>query len=174
MPQIEVTFDIDANGIVNVSAKDTATGKEQRITITASSGLSERDIDRMVKEAEQHSAEDEKRRRDIEIKNQAEQLLYATEKTLEEHRNSLPAAEVSTADSAMGELKAALETGDTARIEAAKESVTQIAHKIAELVYQKNNAANAARPGPDAAAGQWGQKPEDADVIDAEFEETGS
>ena len=123
VPQIEVRFDIDANGIVNVSAKDMATGKEQKITITSSSGLNDADIDRMVKEAEEHRADDEKRRAEIDTKNRAEQLLYNTRKVLDENRDKLDAAEISEADEALGDLEKAIESNDSDRIKTASERV---------------------------------------------------
>jgi molecular chaperone DnaK len=179
VPKIEVTFDIDANGIVNVSAKDMATGKEQRITITASSGLVDAEIDRMVKDAEKNKAEDEKRRKEIETKNRAEQLAYATEKTLDEHKDKIPADSQATVREAITSLRGAIASGDTARIEAEMEKLTKASHKIAEVMYQ-SAAAQAPQdpgagpgpgdPGPTASSGGSG-KPKDDGVIDAEFEE---
>ena len=171
VPQIEVTFDIDANGIVNVSAKDVATGKEQKITITASSGLSDGDIERMVKDAEQHRDEDEKRRREIDVKHRAEQLLYATEKTLNENRDKIPGADAIAIDHAISDLKSAVEANDTARIEREIDNLTKASHKMAEVMYQQTGAA----PGPGAAAqagahADAGGNPND-DVIDADFSE---
>ncbi len=176
VPKIEVTFDIDANGIVNVSAKDMATGKEQKITITASSGLADSEIDRMVAEAEEHKAEDEKRKKDIELRNRAEQVVYATEKTLGENKDKLPADEVSKVEEAITALKAAIETGESSRIEAEMENLTKSSHKLAELVYQQvqeqspQGAEAAANPAEEAASAA--ETKQDGDVIDAEFEET--
>jgi len=181
VPKIEVTFDIDANGIVNVSAKDMATGKEQRITITASSGLVDAEIDRMVKDAEKNKAEDEKRRKDIEIKNRAEQLAYATEKTLDEHKDKIPADSAATVREAITSLRSAIASGETSRIEAEMEKLTKASHKIAEVMYsaaasqapQDPGAGPGAGPedsGPTASSG-GAPKPKDGDVIDAEFEE---
>ena len=181
VPKIEVTFDIDANGIVNVFAKDVATGKEQKITITASSGLADEEIDRMVREAEEHSAEDEKKKQEIETRNRAEQVVYATEKTLEENREKIPAAEVSKVEDAIGTLKKAIESGDNAAIETEMENLTKASHKLAEIMYQQvQSQAPGAGVGPDAAApggpqaeaGGSDDSKDDGDVIDAEFEET--
>ncbi len=169
MPQIEVTFDIDANGIVNVSAKDTATGKEQRITITASSGLSEGEIGRMVDDAEKHKADDKQRRKEIDLRNQAEQLVYTTEKTLNEHREKLPAIEAGAIDTALAELKEAIESNDTAQIERGIENVTQASHKLAELMYRQTQEQSAADSGKGGQT--WAATGTDDDVIDAEFEE---
>jgi molecular chaperone DnaK len=183
VPKIEVTFDIDANGIVNVSAKDMATGKEQKITITASSGLADDEIDRMVKEAEQNKADDEQKRKDIELRNQAEQLVYATEKTLNENREKLPASDISNVEKEMESLKSAISSGDSAAIEAGMQSLTQASHKLAEIMYQQvqsqdpQAAAPGAAPGgdepqPEDASGPSDADKEDGDVIDAEFEES--
>jgi len=179
VPKIEVTFDIDANGIVNVSAKDMATGKEQKITITASSGLSDDEVDRMVNDAEQYQAEDEQRRKDIELRNQAEQLAYATEKTLEENKDKLPADEVAKVEEAIKALRAAIDTDDASRIQAEMENLTKSSHKLAELMYQAASAGGSVPPEGDPTAGApGGEAPSDGagggdgDVIDAEFEET--
>ncbi len=171
MPQIEVTFDIDANGIVNVSAKDQATGKEQKITITASSGLNEGDIDRMVNEAEEHKAEDEARRKEIDIRNQAEQLVYTTEKTLNENREKLPAQEVSAVDQAITDLKTAIETNDLSRIETGTQTLTQASHRLAELMYNQNSPSQQTGDPPQNPSHSWAATGTDDDVIDAEFEE---
>jgi molecular chaperone DnaK len=167
VPQIEVTFDIDANGIVNVSAKDMATGKEQKITITASSGLSESEMDQMVKDAERHKTADEKRRKDIETKNRAEQLVYATEKTLNENREKIPAADASAVDRAVSDLKSAIESNDMVRIERETENLTTASHKLAEVMYKQTGPQNSSAP-PNV-----GQRDDDEDdVIDAEFQES--
>ncbi len=173
VPQVEVTFDIDANGIVNVSAKDLATGKEQRITITASSGLSEQEIQRMVEEGEQHRDEDERRRRAVDTKNRAEQLVYATEKTLNENREKLPIADVNEVERALEELKGAIASNDSARIEAGVETLTQASHRIAAAMYQRADAAGAAAAAPGAgSSGNPSPATDDDDVIDAEFRES--
>ncbi len=179
VPKIEVTFDIDANGIVNVSAKDTATGKEQKITITASSGITDDDIDRMVDEAEENKAEDEKKKKEIELRNKAEQIVYATEKTLDENREKLPAAEVSKVEEAIAGLKSAIEGNDSSAIETAMADLEKASHKLAELMYQQAQSqpppagdptAEADGPQPDSEAAADDKN--DGDVIDAEFEET--
>jgi molecular chaperone DnaK len=181
VPKIEVTFDIDANGIVNVSAKDMATGKEQKITITASSGLSDDEIDRMVEDAETNKAEDEQRKKDIEQRNQAEQLLYTTEKTLNENKEKLPPEEVAKVEEAIAKLKTTIEGGDSEQIQAGMEEMTQASHKLAEIMYQQVQsddpaaaAAAAAAAGVDHGDAAPAEEPAagDDDVIDAEFEET--
>lgn len=171
VPKIEVTFDIDANGIVNVSAKDMATGKEQKITITASSGLSDDEINRMVDDAEKNKAEDEQRKKEIEIRNQAEQLVYTTEKTLNDNRDKLPAEEVSRVEAEIANLKSTIETKDIEKIEAGMQSLTQASHKLAELMYQQ---VQNKEDGSAAAAGAASSDSDkdDSDVIDAEFEES--
>ncbi len=180
VPQIEVTFDIDANGIVHVSAKDLGTGKEQKITITSSSGLSEDAIQNMVKDAEAHSAEDKKRREEIEIKNQADSLIYSTEKTLNENKDKLSEEEVKAIEADLEGAKKALESKDIDQIKTAMETLTKSSHKLAEEMYKKTAAQGAADApgGPGAEAGEGGQpsddgkKKTDDDVVDAEFEET--
>jgi len=168
VPKIEVTFDIDANGIVNVSARDTATGKEQRITITASSGLAEGEIDRMVAEAEQNRDADEARRKEIEVRNRAEQLVFATERLLAENRDKLPAELVAEVEEASKALAAAIETGDASRIEAEMKNLERRSHKLAEQMYGQASgpAGGAGQPPPDGGGG--GGKD---DVVDADFEE---
>ena len=178
IPQIEVTFDIDANGIVNVSAKDTATGKSQAITITATSGLSEDEVNRMVKDAESHGDEDRKRRREVEIRNEADMLVYQTEKTVNENRSSLTDADVTEVEKAIAEAKEALKAGDVSRIEAAVEALKGAGHALAERVYQQSSqGASAADGAYDSASGDAGSYDytgsSDDDVIDAEFSETG-
>ncbi|MBN2341098.1 MAG: molecular chaperone DnaK [Deltaproteobacteria bacterium] len=174
VPKIEVTFDIDANGIVHVSAKDLATGKEQKITITSSSGLSDSEIDKMVQDAEKNKAEDEAKRKGIETRNKAEQLVYGIEKTLEEHKDKLPAEEVSKVQAAVDSLKEAIKSGDSSKIETEMENVTKASHKIAEMAYQQAGGdPTAAAAGAAAAAGGSAADAakNDGDVIDAEFEE---
>jgi molecular chaperone DnaK len=165
IPQIEVTFDIDANGIVNVSAKDKGTGKEQKITITASTALSEDEINRMVKEAEAHAAEDHKRHEEAEAKNRCDNLVYQTEKSLKDVGDKLSPEDKSNIESALNEAKDALKGDDIERIKKATENLAAASHKIAEIVYQKTAAAQ-------AAAGQGGGKSseeaQEGEVIDAE------
>jgi len=165
MPQIEVTFDIDANGIVNVSAKDKATGKEQQIRIQASGGLSEADIQRMVREAEQHAAEDKKRRELIEARNQADALIYGSEKNLKEHGSRLSDADRRSVEDAIGQLRTAMAGDDPARIRQGIEALTQAAMRIAEAMQRSAQAnTGAAGGGSSAEAGAEG-------VVDAEFED---
>ena len=145
VPQIEVTFDIDANGIVNVSAKDLGTGKEQHITITASSNMSKEDIDKAVKEAEMYAAEDKKRKEEVDVRNQGDQMVYQTEKTLSELGDKLDAAEKSEVESKLQALKTALTGTDTAAIKAATEELTQAFYKLSEKLYQQARAPGRAR-----------------------------
>jgi molecular chaperone DnaK len=169
VPQIEVTFDIDANGIVNVSAKDRGTGKEQKITITSSSGLSKDDINNMVREAESHADEDKRKREEIEARNKADSLVYQTEKMLSENRAKLPEADVKTVEAAIADCKKALEEGGADRINKAVDVLTQASHKLAETMYKSGAQPEAGADGA-AGAGQQssGSKP-DGDVIDAEY-----
>ncbi len=174
VPQIEVTFDIDANGIVNVSAKDMATGKEQAITITASSGLNKDDIDKMVKDAERHADEDKKRRADIEARNQADNLVYNTEKMLNENREKIPVGDIKPIEDALTDAKEALKSEDMDRIRRAVETLTKASHRLAEVMYrQAKEKQTPGAPGdgsePQAASGA---APE-GEVVDAEFEDLG-
>jgi molecular chaperone DnaK len=181
-PQIEVSFDIDANGIVHVSAKDLGTGKEQKITITSTSGLSDAEIERMVKEAESHSEEDKERRRQVETRNRLDALVYNTEKTYNEHKEKLGADEKGQLEQAIAEAKKALETEDAGEMERAASGLEQASHKMAERLYQSQGAAGSAGgPGgaaagaggaaPGGAAAGSGQRPGSAsdEVIDAEY-----
>ena len=174
VPQIEVAFDIDRNGIVSVSAKDLATGKEQAITITASSGLNKDDIDKMVKEAERHSEEDKKRRADIETRNQADTLVYNTEKMLNENREKIPVSDIKPIEDALAEAKEALKSEDMDKIRRAVETLTKASHRLAEVMYKQAKEKQAtAEPGD---GGQSQAKPGGAaegDVVDAEFEDLG-
>src|SRR5688572_4868143 len=173
VPQIEVTFDIDANGMVNVSAKDLGTGKEQKITITASSGLSKDEVERMMKDAESHAEEDRKRREEIEVRNRADQAVYAAEKMLQDMGDKIAASDKAAVDSAIGELKTAVGSNDTAAMNRAMEQLTQAQHKAAESLYKQAGAS--AGSGPEAgAASAGGQTAGDAapgEVIDAEVVE---
>lgn len=168
VPQIEVTFDIDGNGIVNVSAKDMGTGKEQSIKITASSGLSDEEIDRMVKEAEEHADEDHLRREQVEVRNRLDGLVYSTEKYLAELGDKLPADGKGEVDKALKEAKDALESDNLDRIKAAEETLTKASHKLSEVMYQQQGAS-----GADATtqANAGGETKPDEDVVDADFEE---
>jgi molecular chaperone DnaK len=167
IPQIEVTFDIDANGILNVSAKDNATGKQQAITITASSGLSKDEVEKMVKDAEAHTADDKRRRQEVELRNQADTLVYQTEKTLSENRDKIPVNEVGAIEAALKEAKEAIQAGETNRIREKMELLTKASHHLAEIMYQQT--ASKQKPGAGPTGPQAG-KP-DEDVVDAEFEE---
>jgi molecular chaperone DnaK len=168
VPQIEVTFDIDANGIVNVSAKDLGTGKEQKITITSSSGLSKEDINKMVREAESHADEDKRKREEIEARNRADSLVYQTEKLLKENRDKLSEADVKTVESAIAETKKALEDGGVERINQAADALTQASHKVAEAMYKAGAQSGSQAGGQSAEGAKGGEKP-DGDVIDAEY-----
>jgi len=172
VPQIEVTFDIDANGIVNVSAKDLGTGQEQKITITASSGLSKDEVDRMMKEAESHADEDRKRRDEVESRNKADQAVYAAERMLKDTGDKLSAAERQPVEAAIDDLKKAIEKGDVAQMNASMDRLNQAQHKAAEALYLQTQAAGGGQtpPGPETGAGQPGGAT-DGDVIDAEVVE---
>ena len=171
VPQIEVTFDIDANGIVHVSAKDLGTGKEQNITITASTNMSKEDIDRAVKEAEQYAAEDKKNRENVDIRNNADQLVYQTEKTLGEIGDKITEDEKKEIQGKIDELKEALKGTDTDAIKAKTEEAQQAFYKVSEKLYQaaqqaaQAQAAQGGQPG-----GNAGTAPQD-DVVDADFTE---
>ncbi len=168
VPQIEVTFDIDANGIVNVSASDKATGKEQSIRIQASGGLDEAEIEKMVKDAEAHAEEDRARRELVDAKNQAESLIHSSEKTLSELGDKVAEADKGTMDSAMAELKSALEGEDAAAIKAKTEALAQVSMKLGEALYKEQAGASG-----DAAGGEEssGKASGEEDVVDADFEE---
>jgi molecular chaperone DnaK len=172
VPQVEVTFDIDANGILNVSAKDTATGKQQNITITASSGLSKDEIDRMMKEAEANAADDTKRKQEIEIRNQTDSLVYTTERTLSEHGGKLSETDRKIVEDALTEAKDALKGEAHDRIKRAQENLTRASHKLAEVMYRTTQAEPGSQtPGGQGEAGSGA--PRDAEVVDAEFEDLG-
>ena len=179
VPQIEVTFDIDANGIVNVSAKDLGTGKEQHITITSSTNMSKEDVEKAVREAEQYAAEDAKRKEEIDTRNQGDQMVYQTERTLEELGDKVDAAEKAEVESKLNELKETLKGSDTAAIKAATEALTQVFYKLSEKMYQQANPQGGqpgANPGCDpncqsndcSKGGDNGQQYYDADytVVD--------
>jgi len=173
VPQIEVTFDIDANGILNVSAKDKATGKEQSIVIRASSGLSDDEIDRMVKDAEAHAAEDRKFHDLVNARNHADNLVHATKKSLEELGEKVEPQERADIESAIGELQEALKGDDKEKIEAKSNRLTELSGKLAERVYKQEAAAQQSQAGGEErpAEGQQGGKSSGDDVVDAEFEE---
>jgi len=169
IPQIEVTFDIDANGIVHVSAKDLGTGKEQSIRITASSGLSKEEIDKMVRDAEAHADEDKKKREAIEARNHADSMVYSTEKSLKEFGDKIDAVEKGNIENKLAELKKIMEGEDAEAIKKATDELAQASHKLAEAMYAKTEAPHA---DADAGAEQTGaSKPKDDNVVDADFEE---
>ena len=169
VPQIEVTFDIDANGIVKVSAKDLGTGKEQNITITASTNMSKDDIDKAVKEAEQFAADDKKKREEVDIRNGADQMVFQTEKMLKENGDKLPADVKSEAESKLADLKTAVQSGNVDDIKAKQEALSQVFEKMYQAAAAAQQAAGA-QPGPDAGANNQ-QKPGDDGVVDADFKE---
>ena len=169
VPQIEVTFDIDANGIVNVSAKDLGTGKEQHITITASSNMSKEDIDKAVKEAEMYAAEDAKRKEEVDVRNQGDQMVYQTEKTMQELGDKLDPAEKSEVESKLGALKQALTGTDTAAIKSATEALTQAFYKLSEKLYQQANPQGGQGFDPSQAQNYGGQNPGGQDYYDADY-----
>ena len=172
VPQIEVTFDIDANGIVNVSAKDLGTGKEQHITITSSTNMSKEDIEKAVKEAEQFAAEDAQRKEEVDTRNQADQIVYQSEKALDEMKDKLDPAEVSELQSGIERVKESLKGTDTAAIKSATDSLTQSFYKVSEKMYAQASAAAGQQPGPDmGGAGFGGQQPGPGpdDVVDADY-----
>jgi molecular chaperone DnaK len=174
IPQIEVTFDIDANGIVNVSAKDMATGKEQAITITASSGLSKDDIDKMVKDADRHADEDKKRRADIEARNQADSLVYNTEKMLNENREKIPVGDIKPIEDALAAAREALKGDDMDKIRAAMETLTKASHRLAEVMYRQAKEKQSADAPPEAGESQAkAGAAAEGEVVDAEFEDLG-
>ncbi len=169
VPQIEVTFDIDANGIVNVSAKDLGTGKQQQITISGSTALSDDEVDRMVKDAEAHAAEDAQRKEEVETRNNADSLVNATQQTLDELGDKAPADAKAAAESAIAEAKSALEGNDIEAIKASVEKLQQAGYKLAEVVYSQNGGDPAAAAAA-AAGAQGGAAPADDDTIEADYE----
>jgi len=171
MPQIEVTFDIDANGIVNVSAKDLGTGKEQSIRITASSGLSEDEIKGLVKDAELHAEEDKKKRELVDARNAADSQIYSIEKSMKEAGDKIDAGTRSEIENAISSLKKAMEGENTAEIKRLSDELTQVSHKIAEILYAQASQQAQAQTGAESAAGAAGSAKADEDVVDADFEE---
>jgi molecular chaperone DnaK len=169
VPQIEVTFDIDANGILNVTAKDTATGKDQKIAITSSSGLSKEEVERMAKEAEAHSAEDKQKREEVETRNQLDAMVYQVEKMLHENGDKISGGERGEVENALGDAKKSLESGDQKSMQTARDRLQAASHKLAEAMYKA-----AAPPNPDGSAqpGEAHTQSEakkDDGVIDAEY-----
>jgi molecular chaperone DnaK len=173
MPQIEVTFDIDANGILNVTAKDNATGKDQKITITSSSGLSKEEVERMAKEADAHSAEDKAKRDEIEAKNQLDSMVYQVDKMLRESGDKISGSERGDVENAVADAKKALESGDKDAMNRARENLTKASHKLAEQMYKAAGTQAGPGAGPSAGAGPSeggdGQAKKDEGVIDAEY-----
>jgi molecular chaperone DnaK len=172
MPQVEVTFDLDANGIVNVSAKDLGTGREQKITITASSGLSKEEIDRMMRDAESHAEEDRQAKERIEARNKLDGLIYSTEKTLADHRDKIDAATASDIEAAVADAKSKLESSDAAELNAAYDRLVKSSHKLAEVMYQQTSQTGGdagAGGGEASGAAAGGASGGGDDVIDAEY-----
>jgi molecular chaperone DnaK len=182
IPKVEVTFDIDANGILSVTAKDMATGKDQRITITASSGLNEDDIKRMVKDASEHEEEDKRRRGEIERRNKLDNLTYTLEKQISENRDKLPAGDVTTLEGLIREGRDAVEKQDDTKVQDVLERLEKEAHAMASKLYEAAGAQAGGGGGPEGGGGANGGTPggdtagkkkgPGGDVIDAEFEET--
>jgi molecular chaperone DnaK len=176
VPQVQVTFDIDANGILNVAAKDMATNRDQKITITSSSGLSKEDVERMAKEAEAHSSEDRAKREEIEAKNQLDSLIYSVERTLREQGDKISGSERGEIENALADARRALDSNDKTQMDRAREALTQASHKLAEQMYKAAQPQQgAAGPAPGSAtggpapAGDGQAKSGDSDVIDAEY-----
>jgi molecular chaperone DnaK len=179
VPQIEVTFDIDANGILNVTAKDTATQKDQKITITSSSGLSKEEVERMAKEADAHSAEDKAQREAIEAKNQLDSMVYNVEKMLRESGDKISGADRGEVENAVADAKKALESNDKAQMDKARENLTKASHKLAEEMYKAAQATPGAGAAPGGgtpsdgagagSTGNGGGQKKDEGVIDAEY-----
>ena len=171
MPQVEVTFDIDANGIVHVSAKDKATSKEQQITITASSGLGDDEIDGLVQEAEKHADEDKERRKEAEVRNEADSLVYQTKKLLEEHGDKVPVSDKNDIEKAIEKVEEALKGDDSSAIETARDELLKTSHKMAEVMYKAAAADGGAPEGDEPGDGEKKKKAAEPEVVDAEFDE---
>jgi molecular chaperone DnaK len=167
-PKIEVTFDIDANGILNVSAKDLGTGKEQKITITASSGLSKEEVERMRKDAESHADEDRKQREDVELRNEADNLVYRTEKLMRENEDKISGDDKAQIESAVAGVKEALKGSDSAAIKSAVEKLNEGWQKFSEILYKAAAEKTQGAKGAQEAAGGAGPKKDDGPIIDAE------
>jgi molecular chaperone DnaK len=170
VPQVEVAFDIDANGIVNVTAKDMATGKEQKITISGSSGLSKDEVDRMVKDAASHASDDEAKRAIIDARNKADALAYQVEKTVNENREKLPVGELSKLDAAIAEVRKVSGTDDLQAITRATSELERVSHGIAELLYKASQGSGSS--GANGAGGSQSSNVRDGEVVDAEYAET--
>ncbi len=175
IPQVEVTFDIDANGILNVTAKDRATNNEQKITITSSSGLSKDEVEKMAKDAEANAADDRKQRDTIEARNRADAMVYNVEKTLKEHRSKVGDAEAKEIEAALEETRKAMTENDPAKINSAVDRLTTASHKLAEAMYKSSAqqpGGGAGAPGPEGGGPSTGEGPGKKDkdnVVDAEF-----
>jgi len=171
VPQIEVTFDLDANGILHVSAKDLGTGKQQSIRITASSGLSEAEIERMKKDGDAHKEEDRKRKELVEAKNQADSMIYMTEKSMKDMGDKVDAETKGKVEAEIAKVKKALEGDDAAALKKATEELTQASHKLAEMMYSQaaKDQPGGGTAGPEAGGTEAGKK--DDDVVDADYEE---
>jgi molecular chaperone DnaK len=173
VPQIEVTFDIDANGIVNVSAKDLGTGKEQKITVTGATGLTQEEIDQMIKEAETHAEEDKRKREEAEIRNNADSLAYQTERSLKEHGDKLSTEDKKQIETALSEVKEALKGQDIERIKKASENLMQSSHKLAQIIYaqaQEQAKQQAAGGQTTSSSSDSSKKQTDEKVVDADYE----
>ena len=174
MPQIEVTFDIDANGIVHVSAKDLGTGNEQKVTITASTNLSEDEINKAVHDAEQYANEDKARKEEVEIRNHADSMVYSTEKTLKELGDKLSADDKARIEAEIANVKKAMEGNDSAAIKAASDKLTEVSYDVFGKIYQQaqqqNPGAGAGFNGSDAGSANTGSAPHDDNVVDADYE----
>jgi molecular chaperone DnaK len=176
IPQVEVTFDIDANGILNVTAKDKATNNEQKITITSSSGLSKEEVDKMAKDAESHAADDHKRKDEIDARNRADSMVYQVEKMLKDHRDKISDEDAKTVEAALESTRKTMAEGKVEDLNKAVDNLTQASHKLAEAMYKTSSTqgpgAGGQGPGTDGAGaphdGAGAQKPKD-DVVDAEF-----
>jgi len=174
IPQVEVTFDIDANGIVHVSAKDLGTGKEQSIRITASSGLNDEEIKKMVRDAEAHAADDKKRREVVEARNHLDTLIYTTEKSMKEFAEKIDSGDRQNIEDALAKAKKAMESDDLTAIKSAEEELTKTSHKLAEAMYSKASQAGkgaGAGAGPEAGAQEEPRRGPQEDVVDADFED---
>ena len=169
IPQIEVTFDIDANGILHVSAKDRGTGNEQKITITSSSGLSKEEVEKLARDAESHKGDDERRKSEIEARNQLDSMIYSSEKMLKEHRDKVSESDAKAVEDALAEAKKTMESGDAEKMKAAQQQLTAVTHKLAEAMYKST--AQQPPPSDGAAGGGTGgaQEPPKDTVVDAEF-----
>jgi molecular chaperone DnaK len=174
IPQIEVTFDIDVNGIVNVKAKDLGTQKEQKITITASSGLTDEEIDKKVKEAEQYAEEDKKLKEKVEIRNQADNLIYSVEKTLKESGDKVSEEEKNNITESIKDLRKALEEDDVEKIKSDIEKLTTSSHKLAEEIYKKASAETqqqeTSKEGEEGKQSETEEKKDEEKVVDADYE----